>query len=1215
MRNHAFKIQTIQMYIFSSNHHVPPGIRKVMLMVKLVIFFSIIFCLQVSAGVSAQKVTLNENNARLSKVFNNIRQQTGFDFIISQSILDKADLIAIHVSKIELKEALDILFLKRPYEYEIHDKSILIRQRKVATPFPNLRTLPLLQTIIHGRVTDSTGTPLVGVSVVINRNGSFKSVTLAATNAKGEFEVDAQKGDRISFTYIGYQSQSLVIGDQTEVHIILLIETRELESVAVNTVNTGYQKIRPEQSTGAVSQLGTKEYESRVSTNFLDGLVNKLPGLMINNNVTFTQTLPNGKTTTNSLFQIRGLSTISGNQSPLIVVDGYPTQLTLDMINPNEINSVTVLKDAAAATVYGVRASNGVIVIERKQPITGKTRFDFRTTASFTPKENYSKYRWDANVSDLAIKYAQAAYSTINSGTWNNITNPIPSTAASYTYPAAVYIVAQQKAGLLSDDQAARLFAELGSYNNASDYSKLFLRTAITQTYNLDMSGGSANALYYITANYTGDRLNQDKNSDNRLLLSGRSLLRFSPRFSLELTTEYQEGHSNAAPLADINNIYSYEHLQDGYGNPLPVYGGSNINPYYNNALMAIGFPDNLYYPLVDMNHISDKTHIINNRITANFIYKLGYGFNFSFGGVYEISRTDMKHLADDQSSQARQYVSALASKGTSRPIFNLPQGGFLQQQTANVNSYTVRAQINYNKRIGKDNSINAILGSEVRDETNQTSSTAYFGYNDQTLLQQPVNYANLLNGTFISPYNPSFPKPSYTNLFGLGYTDNRYVSGYSNIVYSFRNKYSLSGSARIDQSNLFGTDPKYRYKPLWSLGGAWNINKENFLKDLEWIKLLKLRIAYGLNGNVAKDVLPQVIAKAGLNTYNSANPISMLSLFSNANSGLRWEQTQNTNLGLDYAIFENITGSIDIYNKKSTDLLATSQIDASKGASSSMINAASMNNRGLEINLHADWIMRKNFNWNTGLVFSFNKSKVLQVYNSRPFSSTYSNVYATGTISNYTKGYPVGAMFSYRYAGLDSAGIPLVYGTNGKANELLGGATGALIMPASDYLTYSGTSIPSRNLGLSNRVDIGNFYFYCMINYYGGFKIRVPAPTFSAVRPLAGAGNYWQQPGDENKSGVLPSASYSNYVQYLSSLDIYTVNGDYFTLGDITASYNIGNLPPLRKIGFTHFEIKLQASNVCTIGLNKYNYSVATGNYAKPYLTPTYTIGVFTNF
>ncbi|MGN6416787.1 MAG: SusC/RagA family TonB-linked outer membrane protein [Pseudobacter sp.] len=1180
---------------------------------KLTVFLLTAALLNVSAKGLSQQITFSGKNVSLEEVISVVKRQTGYLFLYRENALSDAKPVTVKATNMPLREFLDYIFQNQQLKYSIGSKTINIYPDLPVSPRPSTTPVTpefsLFTPPVKIQITDSAGNPLSGASVVVQ-----KSKTSGMTDAKGWVSLDLQAGDILVISYVGHETRSIAVNSQTisrgTIIVMLQHEVAKLNEIVVE-VNTGYQRIRPEQSTGAVSQISTKEFESRISTNFVDGLVNRLPGLMINNNVNFVS---NGGASSRPLFNIRGISTMSANQNPLIVVDGYPTELTLDMIDPNEIKSVTILKDAAAATVYGVRASNGVIVIVRKQASQGKPRFAFRVTGGITPEENYSRYRWADNASSIVANYQKATLSnSINEGSWSQLAT---GSGGTVRRNPVYYLLAQSAAKIITPDQAAKAFADLENYDNVDDYRRLFLRPALSQTYNFNVSGGTGNALYYITANYTGNRQSQIRNDDNRLLLSARSSLKLSDKLSLELTTDYQEQNNKTAPVPGITSVSPYERYQDVNGNPGFLLG-NGISPFYNSVMMSQGLNTSLYYPLTDVNAITDKTHTVNNRITANFNYSIGAGFDLSFGGIYETSRSDLRYDATEISSVARQYVNSYITRNTDGTLkYNIPKGGYLRQQSATTSSYTARAQLSYNKRIAGVHSINGIIGAEVRNLTDKSNLASYFGYNDETLQQLPVDYSSITTGAVRGVYQLGSPfQNQYNSLFDQGYTEDRFLSGYANIVYSLKNIYSLTGSIRIDQSNLFGTNPKYKYKPLWSVGAAWNIHREEFMQDINWIRVLKLRMAYGFNGNVAKMSLPQVIAQAGFNNYTSpASP--SLKLVSYANSSLRWEQTNNFNVGIDYHIFKSITGTIDYYRKKSIDLLGEAQIDPTIGVSPSLINRATINNNGIEFGLHADWISTPKLNWNTGLVIARNTSKVLDVYQKTDYSPQ------TLNSLGYVKGYPVGAMFAYRYAGLDTAGYPLIANTNGKlyhTNDSRAGAPTTILM-ASDTAGvshYMGSSIPTINAGLSNRVDFGNFYVFCMVNYYGGFKVRVPRPNPSALRPLEGAGDYWRAKGDELRTDVQGLAAYNsaNSNNAYNYADKYVVDGDYITLGDLTVSYSFDNSRFIKRAGFTHFEVKCQASNIWTVGLNDYNYSMATGSYQKPYVTPTYTIAVFTNF
>src|SRR5690606_22018923 len=263
----------------------------------------------------------------------------------------------------------------------------------------------------------------------------------------------------------------------------------------------------------------------------------------------------------------------------------------------------------------------------------------------------------------------------------------------------------------------------------------------------------------------------------------------------------------------------------------------SGVNPYYNEVLQNNGLLDHRYYPLVDANHIKNGSNTVNNRVMAHFNYDMGNALSLSLGGIYETSRTNARYYAGGESSPARQLTNRYAGlDGEGALNFNIPVGGYLQETNATASNYTLRTQLNYDGNIGMDHSVNAILGGEIRNELDKESTATYFGYDDETLLQQPVNYQFISTGSlFFSPFFSRINAFPYDSYFGQRFMDDRYVSLYSNVVYSFKDRYSLSGSARIDRSNLFGTDIEYLNNPLWSVGAAWVVSKEPFLDDEEW--------------------------------------------------------------------------------------------------------------------------------------------------------------------------------------------------------------------------------------------------------------------------------------------------------------------------------------------------------------------------------------------
>ena len=1189
------------------------GFKGGLLYMKLTVFFLLMGLLNANARGISQQINFTGKNASLLEIFQTVKQQSGYFIAYDRAFLSNTKPVTIKAVDEPLVKFLNRVLEGQNLSYTIEGTTIIITPEAAAvTAIANAYAGTHFAGPVTGVVRDAEGHPLSGATVrVKGKNLS------TGTNEKGAFSIVASEGDVLVVSYIGYVNQEIPVRGGN-LAVVLQSSVSNIDSFTISSVvNTGYQRILPQQVTGAVSQIRTKAYESRISTDFLAGLQNRLPGLLINNDVQFQG---------NNLFQIRGISTMTGNQKPLIVLDGYPTDLSLNDVNPNEIETVTILKDAAAAAIYGVRASNGVIIIDRKKGIAGRTQFAFRSTVSVKPHENYSRYRYDntglVNINDFRTRYQDGTISSWASYRQSEITGSFPYLTGIVS-DSALNLMIDKSLGLITQQQMEDAYVQLVSYNNAKDYERYFLRNAVTQQYNLNISGGNAQSLYYITGNYLQNKFNQKNNDSRKVQLSGRYNLMPTKRLSLELLTDYNETIGNAAPIPDINKVYQEERFADANGNPLPIIEGSyKTGSRFSKATQAVGFLDQRMYPLTEMNEVNTRTRIADYRITANIRYKIGGGFDASLGGIYESSGIKQSRYATENSSLTRALMNKFVqpATGSTAAIYNLPKGGYLQSKDSLLRSYTLRAQLNYNKQFASIHSFNAIIGTEVRKITGEGNKTAAFGYNDQTLLQQPIDYYKLLasktqfNGIYL--YNPT---TQFSDFFAQTYSDDRFVSGYMNVVYAFRNRYSFTGSMRIDQSNLFGTDPKYKYKPLWSLGLAWNVDREGFMQNVNWVNALKLRVAKGFNGNVSKMSLPQAIASYTLNDVFTPS-YTVLQLSTPANSGLRWEQTDNFNTGIDFTIFKNISVNIDYYSKRSTDVLGYVATDPFRGASPTYVNEASIDNKGLEFTLNADWIKRRKFNWNTGLVVSYNKSKVLETYVPQPtiaaFSSTSlptvsSQAVITAAGTGYMKGEPAGIIYSYRYAGMDANGNAQYYNSKG-AKTLLTSS----IDEGFASLDARGTSIPTTNLGLSNRIDVGNFYFFAMVNYYGGFVVRTPLPNARAPRPMQGVGDYWKKAGDEN-TATLPSSNYmaASGTTYLANSDRFIVNGAYLTIGDVTASYNLHDVPFLKRAGFTNFELKLQASNLYTVGFNKDNYSVATGSYLKRYLTPTYTIGLFTNF
>lgn len=1200
----------MQLTVFRARKfHVIRLSSKIMLVMKLTFLLLTVALLQVQARGFAQQVTLSGKEMPMVRVFDAIKQQTGFVVVYTQELLAATRPVTLAVQQLPLTDFLQVALRDQPVSWEVRHKTIFLSRKAlpVLPPAPtHLETFPA-----KGRVTDSTGQPLKGATVSIRG----KSGTVV-TDADGKFVIQAEKKDVLMIFYLGYETVKYNVEGEHEQELAFVLQPLKSSLNEVQVVSTGYQKIEKYQLTGAVSSIDQKDYDQRVAVtgNFLESLEGKIPGLVYNSQ--------------KNTLSIRGVATFDAVKQPLIVVDGFPTDIDLLTINPVDIVSVSVLRDAAAAAIYGVRASNGVIVIETRRGKSGKVVYNLRGTTAFQAAADFGY-----------LKYANAGEFVQLQTDQYNVSNP--SEASYLMYNAAenpaLQIYFDRKAGRITPKEADNRLAKLGSYDNLSDYKRLFYRTSQVSNVNFDMSGGNDRNTFLLGMNYIGEKPVEQASNRHQLILNMANTLKLSKRISLDFRGMYANGQQQAGYIPPYKDFFPYERLTDENGKALPVALGpqraGGINTAANGRLEAAGLYDQLYYPYKELTANTTTLKTSAFRFQGRLVTEITDWAKLELGGVYESQQGLMDSLATTDSYQLRWLLNTKVNKDpvTGGPLFvNIPQGDMLSRSSQKTTAYTLRAQLNLAKQFAQgQHDLSGMLGVEQRKTTVDAFKTAYFGYDGQSLINKPINLQSLE-----SYYPPQFSdagRSSYyfqsSNFYNQAYDDRRFMSFYAQGTYMYRQKYIATGSFRVDQSNLFGVDPKYKYKPLWSAGASWRLNKEDFLKDVSWLDELKLRAATGFNGNVpTSNNGPFLILGTALNEdLYISEPYNHV--ISPANKSLRWETTRNYNVGADYSFFhDRLSGSVDWYLKRSTDVFGQFDADPTSGFNQYNANTAAITNKGLEILISSLNVKQNKFEWRTQLTASFNHNEVTEVKVSEYDNSQY---IVSGGINK--KGYPMDALFSYNYGGLDNKGIPFVYDKQG--NKRILNFYGANIVDVGfNDLVYSGTTTPKYVLGLNNQFSVGSFDFSFLFMYYGGYVMRVeqPDPTqqssYSSAA-LQGASNYWHKEGDEahtNIPGLPPPttlspyyfASYARYgYQYASQ---FVRRADYIRLRDVVVTYN-AHFPFLQHMGLTRTQLRFQAQNVF-----RYTFSgndidpdaidPLTGIRTLPQ-QPMYSFSLFTNF
>lgn len=1022
-------------------------------------------------------------------------------------------------------------------------------------------SLPALarQTITGRVLSASDNTPLAGASVRLK-----DSSTGTTTGRSGEFTLRVS-GSRVTIivSYVGFKTTELTISLPLKRPLEILLEP-SAESLQEVSVSTGYQTLPRERSTGSFSQVDRRTLNQQVSTDVISRLEAVANGLVVGR-------------TNNTGITIRGLSTILGDKGPLIVLDNFPYEGDINNINPNEVASITLLKDAAAASIWGARAGNGVIVITTKkgrfnQPLS----VDFSSNVSLTGKPDLFYLR-QMSSSDF-IDVEQMLY---EKGYYNDKLSSPGKPALS-----PVVELLDQAGRTVSAEEAKAQIDSWRSLDVRNDYRQYLYRSAVNQQYALSLTGGSGQMAWAASGGYDRNVSNLDA-AYNRASLNFNSSMKPLKNLQLSAAITYTRSESATGRpgygeiYANTSYLYPYARLADEQGNALPL--ARNYRSSYTDTAGRGKLADWRYFPLEEYNHTPGTTITRDALMNFGLNYRLAEGLNLDLKYQYEQQQREGRQLYDAGSFYARNLVNSFAQLSSNGTLsYPVPPGGVLDllQQDLSVNN--ARAQINFDRSIGR-HTIVALAGAELRSSRTLANAHRSYGYNPDVLsfgnVDYSVTYPSFVDGS--TSFIPN--KDSYDDFLG------RYVSLFANAAYTWQGKYTLSASARRDASNLFGVKTNDRWNPLWSAGLAWDLSRESFYK-LTWLPDLKLRATYGFSGNVNSS-----LAAVTTIQYFGTNPylFTPYTIFSNyANPELKWETSRMLNLAADFRTRDSrLRGSVEYYRKKGTDLLGPSLIDYTSGTGSSITkNVASMKGRGVDIELNSVNI-KGTLGWTTSFNLSFYKDEVTSYY---LFSQQGASFVGLNSRIAGIVGRPVYSALAFRWGGLDpQTGDPQGY-VNGELSKDYAALTGS--GTAIDDLVYKGPAMPTAFGSMGNTLSWKGFSLTARLLYKFGSYFTRPSIDYSSLFSNgAGHSDYalrWQQPGDENTTSV-PSVAYpanSRRDQFYRGSEVLVEKGDNIRLQYVNLSYDIGQ-QKLRTLPFKSLEVFLNLNNLGILwGANKQN-------------------------
>ncbi len=920
---------------------LPAVSNQIWLSMKLMMVLLTFALLQVSAKGNAQNVNFTGKNVSLAKVFSAIKKQTGYLFFYRTDDLGNARAVSVQLKNATISQALDEIFKNQPLGYSIKERTIIISAKEIATAATteNVAAPSNLQIDVKGKVLNEKGQPIAGATV------SVKGTAIAtSTNDNGDFQLVGLADNAVLvITGVNIQTKEIKVNGRNDISIDVRTKVSEESEVIVST---GYQRLKKGQLTGAYSTIDRNTYLQTVPVNgnIVENLEGRISGLVLNVNQSYNDFAQPGNT---SPFTIRGVSTFQAIKKPLIVLNGFPTEFDIASINPYDIESITVLKDAASAAIYGVRASNGVIVIVTKKGLVGKPLVNFTTTLTTKPKPNFNKLNLLGGKGYTDFESAVGV-----NDIENNFIDKNSLDGSNGTYTPVFSITDDLYNGVITQAEADALLAEYNNYDNTADYKKLFLQSPLLQNYDVNVSGGGDKSTYFFGLNHLNNTGSDKGSRAEKTNINYRGTFDFSDRISAEVQTIYSNNRNKSLPVLNYLSVQPYQRFLNADGTPANTYfakesfdyfgfGGSygTLSQAQNDRNIANGLYDQNYYPVQELNENSNKFQSDIFRVQGNVKAKIVKGLNLEVGGVYEKEIDNLTNIASENAYSTRIMLNYFASPDffTNQPVFGIPQGGVKKSADNIINSFTLRAQLNYNNVFKQKHNLTLLAGAEQRKITNTGSISTVFGYNDRTLSTQKADLTllgdfNYFPGYYddIAPFSGFgiYDQTEFGNpYFDESFTDDRFISYYGNAAYTYDRKYTVTGSLRLDQSNLFGTDAKFRYTPLWSAGFAWDIAKEDFLKNASWLNGLNYRLAAGYNGNIIKNSGPFNILRSQVNTY-TPNPTIGYIISTPRNNRLRWEKTFNFNTGIDFSIFNSrLSGSVDYYIKRGKDIFNPIQV------------------------------------------------------------------------------------------------------------------------------------------------------------------------------------------------------------------------------------------------------------------------------------------------
>lgn len=1160
---------------------------------RLCIIFVVFFMFTVSArGLGQeQSVTLKLTNVSLYELFDAIRKQTGLRFLYNAEQIKEISTLNVDA---EDKKVCDVLTevlagTSLTFRYD-KDVVMLIRRTEVAQQ-KSIRVV--------GLVTDEKKVPLPGVTVMVK---GLKIGTATDKDGKYRLQIPGVEEFSLIFSFIGMETKEVKYMGRDTINVVMKEELTTMEEIVV----TGYQTINRRDMVGSSD---TKKIEDLMMPNYssIDQMLQgQVAGMIVMNTSSRVGTSPK--------IQIRGASTLLGNTDPLWVVDGIiqsdpitlnaSAVMTQDLstiignqiawLNPQDIETLTVLKDASATAIYGSKASNGVIVITTKRGKADRMTVNYTGNFSFTARPTYDQFNLMNSQERIAF-----ADETIEAGSY-------------YTYKPTKQIDVYE--GLyrmflerdISEADFLKRKKELESVN--TNWLKLLTRNAFSHKHGISVSGGSTKFTYNASVGYTKEN-GQEVGNDNEKY-TGRVAFNAKLRdnVTLDITANGTSVISNGFgpgvdpmryALSTNRSIPAY----DGRGELL--FYQKRTNYIYNGNVESLG-----YNILNERDNTGSEVRNFTISTSLDLKWEIIPGVTYQFTGGYNRYTKNSEVYAGERSYYITQQYRGYdyGTKGTGDAEFKaamLPYGGTLYTNEISQASYNIQNKFLYAKTFNTDHRLTAMVGMEVRSNRNMTLENMVWGYMPERgkSLARPTDYNQLVpinsysSSKILGPLEDIYS--SFRPSWNKGDQTDNYFSWFGTLAYSYRNRYVLNANIRNDMSNRFGQDKRKRLDPTYSFGLLWRASEESFMAPTQgWLNRLELKATFGIQGNaLSNKSMDLILKREGIDNiykqyYSSISEIP--------NPNLSWERTETWNFAVEMELFKMFNLNFEYYTR-SSDAIINQDVPYEYGKTTLDLNGGMIDNRGIEFTVAFTPVRTKDFAVSVSLNSSKNWNKVKSAVIVNPRSYQMVTSFSDRVLK---EGYAVGGFWSFSFAGLSAEdGRPLF-------NNFEGLEPDANRDPA-EFMVYSGQQSPyftgGLNLGIRYKSLSLNSSFALLLggnkrlpNPYSNFSSgKVPEPYENLSRTLL---KRWKNPGDEKKTHI-PGLIRGNISERITAPDNYTtdwfwfwansdamvVDASFFRCRQIDLTWNM-NREWCKRIGLKTLALSATVNNVFVIANSRFD-------------------------